>query len=259
VVLAGARLGTITMGVKSGCNAAYLVRDLGGVGDDRHVTDGHRTARLPERCLRPVLRGDAVRPWQPAPSDERIIFPHDAQGRVLPSLPPAVRSWLVPWQSRLASRSDARAARAWWSLFRLDGARCDHPRVAWADIGRSLQALVLPAGEATVPLNTCYVIATRDMTDALALAALLNSAVVNAWLGAVCEPARGGYRRHFAWSLARLPVPDDWARARALLAPLGERGMAGAMVGRTELLDRTLEAYRLGHASMAALLAWTAR
>lgn len=185
--------------------------------------------------------------------------PHDAAGNLVTPLPPAVRAWLSPWRARLETRSDARSARAWWSLFRLEGARCDHPRVAWADIGRSLQAVVLEAGDPTVPINSCYVLATPDRTDALALAALLNSAVANAWLRSVCEPARGGFRRHMAWSVARLPVPDDWARARDLLAPLGERGLAGGDVGRGEILDRTLDAFRLRHASVAALLAWTSR
>ena len=78
-----------------------------------------------------------------------------------------------------------------------------------------------------MPLNTCYVLPTRDLVDALALSALLNSPVADAWVGAIAEPARGGYRRHFAWTMARLPVPDDWARARDVLAPLGARACGG--------------------------------
>jgi hypothetical protein len=116
---------------------------------------------------------------------------------------------------------------------------------------------VLPAGDRAVPLNTCYVLSTRDLTDALALAALLNSPVANAWVGALAEPARGGYRRHFAWTMARLPVPDDWARAREILAPLGARGMRGDAPGSAELMAAVLDAFRMRHRTIAPLIEWT--
>jgi hypothetical protein len=115
---------------------------------------------------------------------------------------------------------------------------------------------VLDSGDRTVPLNTCYILRTRDLVDALALAALLNSPVADAWIGAVAEPARGGYRRHFAWTIGRLPVPDDWARAREVLSPLGERGIRGDPPGRTELMSAVLDAFRVRHRSIAPLLEW---
>ena len=61
-----------------------------------------------------------------------------------------------------------------------------------------------------------------DIDDAHALATLLNSSLVAAWLNSIAEPARGGYRRYLGWTLSLLPVPVDWIRARNLLAPLGE-------------------------------------
>jgi hypothetical protein len=94
------------------------------------------------------------------------------------------------------------------------------------------------------------------MVDALSLAALLNSPIADAWVGAVAEPARGGYRRHFAWTMARLPVPDDWARAREILAPLGERAMHGAPPSRAELMHAVLDAFRLRARSVAPLVEW---
>ncbi len=256
IPLADAGAGRVTLGVKSGCNDAFLVR-LTSVPDEMvEATDGKRRLRLPSACLRPVLRGESVQPWRAPVLPDHILFPHGDDGRLLRPLPPEVRAWLLPWRSRLQSRSDARSTSAWWSLFRLDGASPHRPRVVWADIGRSLQALVLPAGDRTVPLNTCYVLPVRDMDDAFTLAALFNSPLADAWLGAVCEPARGGYRRHFAWAMARLPVPDDWVRARAILAPLGARGMQGDAVGRAELLDGALAAYRIRRARMTPLLEW---
>ena len=255
VALVNSGLGVATLGVKCGCNEAFLVsaaQRSGGI----EITDGSRHAVVEQQFVRRVLRGEAVRAWCAEQSPECIVFPHTETGRPLERLPPGLRSWLLPWRSRLESRSDARGHGAWWSLFRLEGARFDRPRVVWADIGRSLQALVLATGDRTVPLNTCYVFATRDLTDAFSLAALLNSPVADAWVGAVAEPARGGYRRHFAWTMARLPVPDDWARARDVLAPLGERGVRGNPPSRTALMSAVLDAFRIRRSIVAPLIEW---
>jgi hypothetical protein len=256
VALAESDAGTVTLGVKTGCNDAFLVRVTGGRGSQVEITDGERRSELASCLLRPVLRGESVRSWRVERGDEHLIFPHGPDGRVMAPLPADLRAWLRPWRARLEARSDARNARAWWSLFRLEGASPQTPRVVWADIGRSLQALVLPAGDRTVPLNSCYTLPTRDITDAHALCALFNSVLIDAWLGVLCEPARGGYRRHLAWCMARLPLPDDWARARAVLGPLGARGAAGDPPGRNELLGAVLDSYRLRQASVAELLEW---
>ncbi|HEX6316227.1 MAG TPA: N-6 DNA methylase [Gemmatimonadaceae bacterium] len=255
IALAESGLGTATLGVKCGCNAAFLVR-AHDTSPGVEVTDGARTGLVERGFVRRVLRGESVRAWRAAASDECLVFPHGPDGRAVERLPPLVRRWLLPWRRRLEARADARGNHAWWSLFRLEGSRCDRPRVVWADLGRSLQALVLEAGDESVPLNTCYVLPTRDLVDALALAALLNSPLADAWVGALAEPARGGYRRHFAWTMARLPVPDDWARARDVLAPLGDRGVTGRPPSRAELLGAALDAFRLRHRSVAPLLEW---
>jgi hypothetical protein len=255
VPLSESGLGQATLGVKCGCNEAFLVRE-GPRGDGVEVTDGLRRAVLEARFVRPVLRGEGVLAWTPAASTESIVFPYSEDGLVLERLPSGLRNWLLPWRARLESRTDARGGRAWWSVFRLEGSRFDRPRVVWADLGKSLQALVLRAGDRTVPLNTCYVLPTRDLVDALALAALLNSPIADAWVGAVAEPARGGYRRHFAWTMARLPVPDDWARARDILAPLGQRALRRGPPGRAELMSAVLEAFRMRHRTVAPLVEW---
>jgi hypothetical protein len=259
VALVASGVGYPALGVKCGCNEAFLVRQTDRRGSRVSVVSGARTASLEAGIVRPVLRGETVRPWRAAVAAERIVFPCDPEGRPLRSLPADVRSWLLPWRGRLERRADARGKRAWWALFRTEGARSDRPRVVWADLGRVPQALVLPAGDRTVPLNSCYVLAARDDEDALTLAALLNSALAAAWLGALAEPARGGYRRFLAWTVARLPVPDDWARARELLAPLGERALRGESPSRTELLEAALDAYRLRLRTVAPLLGWMTR
>jgi hypothetical protein len=53
-------------------------------------------------------------------------------------------------------------------------------------------------------------------------------------------------------------VPRDWARARDILAPAGH-AHARQELGSMGLLETTLAAYRLRHATMAPLLEWEAR
>jgi hypothetical protein len=129
----------------------------------------------------------------------------------------------------------------------------------WADFGKAPRALVLPAGDPAVALNTCYVLPCADPHDALAFAALLNSPLAAAWLNVLAEPARGGYRRYLAWTVALLPVPREWGRARSELAPLAKRARRGDSVSQNELLAATCRAYRVRPIDMEPLLAWSVR
>ena len=139
---------------------------------------------------------------------------------------------------------------------RTDAARADLARVVWADFARVPRAAVLRAGDPTVPLNTCYALRCRDELDALTIAALINSPLAAAWLRALAEPARGGYRRLLAWTMALLPVPDDWARARDVLGSLGGRAMLGHDVVPADLFDAACAAYRVRAATVAPLCDW---
>jgi hypothetical protein len=126
-------------------------------------------------------------------------------------------------------------------------------------MGRAPRALILATGDETVALNSCYVLPCRDPADANAFAALLNSPLAAAWLGAIAEPARGGYKRFLAWTVALLPLPRDWPRARAILAPLADRAIEHDDVSAEALLAAVLRAYRLRRADIDPLLAWEAR
>ncbi|MGH7638706.1 MAG: Eco57I restriction-modification methylase domain-containing protein [Gemmatimonadaceae bacterium] len=241
-------LGAPRLGVKSGCNSAFLVRVTSSARDIASVVDAngeHGSVEL--ALLRPALRGDGIREWQRQPCDEWIVWTHDDRGAPLGKLPPRARQWLGRHYSALTLRSDAARARRWWSLFRTDAADATRWRVVWADIGRRPRAAVLPPGDPTVPLNSCYVVRCSDESDAWALAALLNSPLSAAWLNAIAEPARGGYRRYLGWTVGLLPVPRDWERGRAVLA--AARGGDDAA-----LLRAALHAYNLSVPSVAALL-----
>jgi hypothetical protein len=245
-------LGPPRLGVKSGCNAAFVVRVESAARGLASIigTDGER-GTVEEAILRPVLRGDSVVRWRRPPAEEHLLWTHDATGAALPTLPPRAREWLGRHYSDLAVRSDARGAGRWWSLFRTDAADASRPRVVWADFGREPRALVLDAGDSAVPLNTCYVMHCRNARDAIALSAILNSPVAAAWINAIAEPARGGYKRYLGWTVGLLPLPANWDRA---VDALGLETVSQWDIG--ELNARVLDAYRVRAREAQALLEW---
>ncbi len=241
IPLSDTAFGRPLLGVKTGCNDAF-VGPLDGIEPE---------------LIRPLLRGEDLTAWRlpdGAPR-ARILWTHDASGAPLASLPPAASRRLSRWRRRLEVRTDGRGAR-WWALFRTESARSDRPRVVWGDIGRCPRALVLAAGDPTVPLNTCYVVRAPTEEDAHALAALLNSRVARAWLVAIAEPARGGYRRYLGWTCARLPVPRAWAQARATLSSIARAASRGDPPDHAALDRAVAAAYGIPLDALAPLLRW---
>jgi hypothetical protein len=241
------------LGVKCGCNDAFIA--AAAEGGALRARDGH-TATVEPHLVRALLRGDAVTPWRIAAGNERIIVPHDDTLAPLTSLPPRAKYWLTRWRSALTARTDYRGVGPWWALNRTDAADPRTPRVVWADMARVPRAAVLAAGDRTVPLNTCYVVPTATLMEAYALAAWLNGPLAAAWLSALAEPARGGYRRLLGWTMALLPLPRDWSRALPLLAPLGASGAADDPPHQDELLEAALAALDITREQVEPLLAW---
>ncbi len=254
--LAESELGRPRLGVKCGCNAAFVVEILDSDDDLVEVlTMDRRRVAIERGMLRPLLKGEALRRWAVPSSADAIIWTHDAAGP-LRALPTRAERWMSGWRRRLAARADASHEPRWWSLFRTDAAASDRARVVWGDVGREPRASVLLAGDPRVPLNTCYVARCRDVRDAFALAALLNGPLARAWLDSLAEPARGGYRRYLGWTVSLLPVPTDWNRARDILAPLGEAGARGEAPSDQELLSASVSAYGADRREHAAMVAW---
>jgi SAM-dependent methyltransferase len=253
--LAASGLPRPTLGVKCGCNDAFLVHAEPGDGPLATVRAGDRVARVERELLRPVLRGEDLARDGAAPPDPRgqpmILWTHDPAGAPLRTLPPLAARWLAPWRTQLARRADVGATREWWTLFRVAAGDPTRPRVVWADLARAPAPHLLAPGDPTVALNSCYVLTPTDEHDARALATLLATPIAAAWLGALAEPARGGFRRHLAWTVALLPVPRDWAAARAALATAWDAPPAA----RTSV---AAAAYALPTHRLAALLAWDA-
>ena len=253
--IATSPFGAPLLGVKCGCNAAFVVRVDGG----KVVSESGVPVDIEPHVLRPLIRGEHVTRWRAASNSERVIWTHATNGVVLEKLPPRTERWLRGWRRRLLARADARRSTRWWSLFRTDAAAPNDPRVVWADFGKALTAAVIEAGDPCVPLNTCYVVRCADRRDAIALAVLLNSPLASAWLAAIAEPARGGYRRYLGWTLSVLPVPTSWERARDALCSIGERALADTPPSDAELLDAAVHAYGLRVSHVSALLDWNLR
>lgn len=256
--LAETPFGRPLLGTKCGVNEAFIVQLVGVERGEAVIRDSAGTEFPIEReLLRPAVRGEHLRGWS-RHGDHWIVWPHDARGEPLADLPPLAAAWFARWKRRLLARTDCRGARRWWSLFRTEGAGAELPRVVWPDVSRAPTAVVLPAGDQAVPLNSCYVIRAPTEDDAMALAALLRSGVASSWLRCCAEPARGGYRRHLAWTVAMLPLPARWERARQLLAPLGRAGAAGLAVEDDDLTHAAIAAYGADAAELAPMLAWAA-
>ena len=167
---------------------------------------------------RPAIRGRDIAAWRCRPRCY-VLWTHGSDGLPLPRLPRELAERLSRHEERLKRRADYRAGPP-WQLFRTSLGFASH-RVIWPDLGRRLTAAV-PAAD-LVPLNTVYGIATRDASDAAALAALLNSGWVTALARLVADPARGGFRRFNASVVRGLPVPPAGSGAWAALA---RRGMS---------------------------------
>lgn len=245
------------LGVKTGCNSAYLVSLESVSGEVAAISSAGQHGLIERELLRPVVRGESLSAWHRNHNREYLIWPHNEDGSPRTTLPPLARKWLEPFRHRLAIRSDLRGRIPWWAVFRTESARHDLPRVVWADFGIAPRAFVIDAGETTIPLNSCYATACDSRDDAFALAALLNSPLASAWLNVLAEPARGGYRRYLGWTMSLLPIPSDWGRACLHLAPLGKQGAAGEIPSEAELLKAALDAYELSADDVQALLSWT--
>jgi len=261
VPLADSPFGRPLLGVKTGCNEAFVVTPVAGqstVDNGNHlrtIQSAEVTGLVEECLLRPLHRGESIRPWKLRTPPEQIIWTHDVLGP-LAKLPAHALHWLGRWKRELETRSDARGGARWWTLFRTESAASSSPRVAWSDFGRAPRAAVLGANDETVLLNSCYVARCRDLVDACTLAALLNSPIVAAWLNALAEPARGGYRRYLGWTVSLMPLPTDWSAARDKLAPIAERAQSGSPPDADTLLSAVLEAYHLREADVEPLLLW---
>ncbi|MBA2662689.1 MAG: hypothetical protein H0U74_10370 [Bradymonadaceae bacterium] len=194
-------------GVLTGCNDVFLVSN-----DEARalLADDFETWSRPALCGREI-RADLLEPTR------RILWPYDEQLTLRLDLPARLAAYFEGHSERLRRRADHSGEAPIWQLFRIHQA-LGRPRVVWRDFSCQLEAAVAPA--ACIPLNTVYFIACEADADARRLALVLNSEPMRAIAFAIAERARGGWRRHFAWVMRMLPIPDALFAAQAAAGPL---------------------------------------
>ncbi len=195
------------MGVKTGANDVFFL-------DVERLTHGKVVTRdgieIPLDAVARCVRGRDVRRW--AASDSVwLLWP-----------PPS--GWRTPpkWLEELACRHGVDPA-----ALRLAYVRPEHTgiKVVWKDLSRGMAAAVLPDvvsidGRAIplVPNQTLYSVDASSLSEAHAMAALLNSTIADALLLCIAERAKDAHFRYFGRTVARIPAPrielesDEWSR-----------------------------------------------
>ncbi|MEO7359040.1 MAG: N-6 DNA methylase, partial [Gemmatimonadaceae bacterium] len=262
--LGDSSLGRPLLGVKCGLNSAFLVHAIEHDDDTATIKCDGRDYIVERTLLRPALRGEGITLGTGArgsirATNLRILWTHGADGAPLRTLPPRTSRWFARYRSQLESRKDARTKQPWWTLFRTEAARSESARLVWADLGRSLRTTILPPGDPTVPLNSCYVMRASSLTDAHALDALLTSPIAAAWLDAIAEPARGGWRRFLGWTVGALPVPENWTEARVPLARYWRAQQSAITPSPEEHLAIVAAAYGIPLQALIPLINWRTR
>ena len=186
------------MGVKTGDNRRFFL-DVTRVR--RGAVEIAEGITIPIRHVCRCVRGRDVRRWSGGASLWMLWPPKDGWGKRPPN-----------WLRRLAEMRgiDPQALR-------LSYVRPEHVgiKVAWKDLARGVHATVLPdfvtidaEQVPLVPNQTLYSIDAVSLDEAYALAAVLNSTIVNALVIAVAERAKDAHYRCFGRTIARIPLPE---------------------------------------------------
>ncbi len=224
-------------GLKTGCNDAFLL------GDDEAKQRFGPAIR--ERYLRWAIRGRDISP-QGVECSRRLIWPVDDSGAIAGSLPAALEAHFENFRQRLEGRSDYRSGPIWTVFRRHDD--IDAPGVVWRDLGEQLEAAV--AGADAIPMNSVYYLPAPSQPAAKAVVQLFHSEPMRAIARAIAERARGGWRRHFAWVMRLLPIPDRWVSDLddGALSPVDDPGLLHRAYGLDSTDVQTLAAWRRGDA-----------
>jgi adenine-specific DNA-methyltransferase len=225
--------GNILMGIKSGCNEAFIIR-------------GSRRAEIvsesPEAnaIIKPYLGGKHVRKWVCEYPDQWMLYlPHGVSTKELE----AVLNHLRPFRSQLENRA---TEQAWYELqqpqekFTASYAR---PKIIFPDIASDLRFAYDPKG--AFFSNTAYCIAN----DSRYLLGILNSAVVRYFYVYLSAQIRGGYLRFWTQYVEQIPIPAAPQPERANIERLVEQCLAarGENCGawESEINERVCRLYGL--------------
>jgi len=220
--------GKLYSGIKTGLNEAFVVDEE----TYQSLVSQHTSSR---EILRPILRGQDLRPWHHQNSDSYIILAK--QGIDIDAYP-AVKAHLEHFRAKLERRTDT--FDEWYELRPCDYyEEFDGAKVIWPDISK------LPRfswDEGTYLNNTGFFISGVKHS----LLALLQSRVLWFAISQMAQPLR---LRAGLWQyrvipqfVGRLPIPDLTAQQESDLAAIAEEitGLARSRYGLHEDFRQTL-------------------
>lgn len=184
-------------GIMTGRNSVFVY-------DPRDHTDQQWRAS----CSRTILGGRDISEFTVHPT-KKVLWPYDAHGRILQTLDPDANAYFETHRAALERRADHNTCAPLWQMFRVHESMIG-PKVVWRDMGPQMEACAVDAS--TLVLNTAYYIPCADDVRAWALSVFLNHPHTRAFCKVLAERARGGWRRHFAWTLCMAPIPDVFAQ-----------------------------------------------
>lgn len=236
------------MGVKTGDNRRFFL-DVHSV-ESGWLYTSEGTAIPTEFACR-CVRGRDVRRWSTATSTWMLW-------------PPAA-GWREPplWLQQLAEFRGVAPAS-----LRLSWVRPEHVgvKVAWKDVSRGMAAVVLPdtvtvEGHSflVVPNQTLYCLDAVSLDEAHALAAALNSSVVDALLLAIAERAKDDHYRYFGRTVGRIPLPslgDEHVRSTLVRC---SRAAHRTRSTPSELDAAVAHLYELTRSELEVLRDWVAK
>lgn len=185
------------MGVKTGANGAFFIGEASVQGDSIVLPDG---LQIPAEAVCRTVRGRDLQRWRITDS-HWMLWPPRSGWRGTPQ-------WLVRFAAARSVAPDA---------LRLAFVRAEHvgTKIAWKDVSRGMAAAVIPdsvqAGGRAFPLvpnQTLYCLDAASADEAYAIAAVLNSTVVNALLVSVAERAKDAHYRFFGRTVGAVPWVD---------------------------------------------------
>src|SRR5581483_403293 len=189
------------MGVKSGDNDSFFLDVVRVDGDCVETRD---SIRIPIRFVARCVRGRDVSAGRASGASWMIWPPRNGWDRI--------PRWLEQFAATRGIDPDA---------LRLDYVRAEHLgiKAVWKDLSRGICAAVLPEAETIaghrvplVPNQTLYALEAGSLDEARAIAALLQSAIVNVLAVIVAERAKDFHFRYFGRTIARIPLPCNALR-----------------------------------------------
>ena len=251
-----ARAGAYT----GGANGVYWLRRIDETGLMTNIVESGKrpvprvTTHLEPDLIFPLLRASEVGRFRAEPGD-LILLPQDPVRRrghdeaLMAERYPLTLAYLNLFRVELASRRDRGtrslidAGAPFYSIFSVSEETLSPWKVVWPRIASNLTAAVVGprAGRPVIPQETCTFIACAGEPEALFLAGMLNSSLVNAAARAFGQTGGKSFGSPHLLRQIAVPLYDATLPSHVRLAALV--GEAGESLSQDEL-DRAVPRFK---------------